>query len=103
MEQKVQKLTFVEYLRDVLLDTDYDSMASRADLEGESLAEILHENLNGKGYEVEMTDAEFKCLTKHLQAFVDEHYDDAVALVDEANENAREWEEARQEGLRGNY
>lgn len=103
MEQKVQKLTFVEYLRDVLLDTDYDSMARRADQEGESLAEILHENLNGSDWEVDMTDKEFECLTKHLQAFVDDYYDDAVELVDEANENAREWEEARQEGLRGNY
>lgn len=103
MDKRITKLTFAEYLAGQLLDTDYDNMASVASDEGESLAEILHYALRGDGYEVEMTDAEYKALSKCLQQFVDEFYDDAVAIVDEANENAREWEEARQEGLKGNY
>ena len=109
MERKPIKLSFVEYLRDALLDTDYDSMASRADVEAENLAKILHENLfytgkDGKqNYEVEMTEAEFKFLTKCMQEFVDEFYGDAVELVDEANEDARDYEESRQAYLEGRF
>lgn len=109
MERKPIKVSFVKYLRDALLDTDYDSMASRADIEAENLAEVLHENLHYTGkdgkqkYEVEMTEAEFKFLTKCMQEFVDEFYGDAVELVDEANEDAQDYEESRRAYLEGRF
>lgn len=109
MGKEAKKITFVEYLRDILLDTEYENMSRQADAEAEGLAEILHENLNftrsgcGESVKVEMTDNEFEKLTEHLKAFIDEFYDSAVELVDEANEDYRENEQARLEGMRGNY
>lgn len=65
----------------------------------EELAQIINENLPEN---VEMTGSEWDSLMAHLETFVeDDLSDDAVAMVREWNEEARDYEKSREEAMYG--
>lgn len=82
-----------------IVDLDQLDSSNRSESFAEMLGETLVESLPN---DVELTDDEWCKLQTYLQNFVEEELEDeAVGMVHEWNEDAREYEEAKRSAIYG--
>lgn len=82
-----------------IVDLDQLDYSRRSESFAEMLGETLAESLPD---DVELTDDEWRKLQTYLQDFVEEELEDeAVGMVHEWNEDAREYEEAKRSAIYG--
>ena len=93
------KKSLTEMFAERIVDLDQLDYSRRS----ESFAEMLGETLVGSlPNDVELTDDEWRKLQTYLQDFVEEELEDeAVGMVQEWNEDAREYEEAKRSAIYG--
>lgn len=82
-----------------IVDLDQLDSSNRSESFAEMLGETLVESLPN---DVELTDDEWRKLQTYLQDFVEEELEyEAVGMVHEWNEDAREYEEAKRSAIYG--
>lgn len=82
-----------------IVDLDQLDSSNRSESFAEMLGETLVESLPN---DVELTDDEWRKLQTYLQDFVEEELEDeAIGMVHEWNEDAREYEEAKRSAIYG--
>ena len=93
------KRSLTEMFAERIVDLDQLDSSNRS----ESFAEMLGETLvESQPNDVELTDDEWRKLQTYLQDFVEEELEDeAVGMVHEWNEDAREYEEAKRSAIYG--
>ena len=93
------KRSLTEMFAERIVDLDQLDYSRRSESFAEMLGETLAENLPNN---VELTDDEWRKLQTYLQDFVEEELEDeAVGMVHEWNEDAREYEEAKRSAIYG--
>lgn len=93
------KISLTEMFAKYIADSDSIESADASNSFAEQLAITINENLSEN---VEMTDSEWDSLLAHLETFVeDDLSDDAVAMVREWDEEARDYEKSREEAMYG--
>lgn len=93
------KRSLTEMFAERIVDLDQLDYSRRSESFAEMLGETLVENLPNN---VELTDDEWRKLQTYLQDFVEEELEDeAVGMVHEWNEDAREYEEAKRSAIYG--
>lgn len=93
------KKSLTEMFAERIVDLDQLDYSRRSESFAEMLGETLVENLPNN---VELTDDEWRKLQTYLQDFVEEELEDeAVGMVHEWNEDAREYEEAKRSAIYG--
>ena len=95
------KISLTEMFAERISELDMLDSTNRSESFAEMLGETLVENLPEN---VELTDDEWRKLQVYLQDFVEEELEDeAVGMVHEWNEDARESYFEREEARRGQY
>lgn len=93
------KKSLTEMFAERIVDLDQLDSSNRSESFAEMLGETLAESLPN---DVELTDDEWRKLQAYLQDFVEEELEDeAVSMVYEWNEDAREYEEAKRSAIYG--
>ncbi len=93
------KKSLTEMFAERIVDLDQLDYSRRSESFAEMLGETLVESLPN---DVELTDDEWRKLQTYLQDFVEEELEDeAVGMVQEWNEDAREYEEAKRSAIYG--
>lgn len=93
------KKSLTEMFAERIVDLDQLDSSNRSESFAEMLGETLVESLPN---DVEPTDEEWRKLQTYLQDFVEEELEDeAVGMVHEWNEDAREYEEAKRSAIYG--
>lgn len=93
------KRSLTEMFAERIVDLDQLDYSRRSESFAEMLGETLVESLPN---DVELTDDEWRKLQTYLQDFVEEELEDeAVGMVQEWNEDAREYEEAKRSAIYG--
>lgn len=93
------KKSLIEMFAERIVDLDQLDYSRRSESFAEMLGETLVESLPN---DVELTDDEWRKLQTYLQDFVEEELEDeAVGMVQEWNEDAREYEEAKRSAIYG--